>query len=429
MTTTHRKTRPCGRELPRRGAPAPFRGPFALLLAAALSSALTPARSAAATGSLGGSATFTHAEGDRAAQLNRANRNDGEFNTLRLLLQGELEIAPRVRLNLEYLLDQGAYGNSALSFLNPWVTLSEVFEQPWLNVQIGKLPLSFGTWGERVHSLNNPVIGVPLLAEYHTDLRYDVLPANGDILIARRGMGQIGFSYTPGGAGFKGMPVAYEPCWDTGVEAFGARGILEYSAALTYGSVGASITNGQENNDEPGVTGRLGLSHLPGPLFGARVGLSASTGAYLPRTVRVPAGHRVEEYDQIVFGADLEYGLGPVIVRGEAARNRWELPEDRTPERWLPAHVDNTCWYLDARVDVCPWLFLGGRYDSMTFDRITAPDGRSETWDANLHRVELGATWRPARNWSVRHGYQMWRYATDRHLNADLYALQLRVQF
>lgn len=177
------------------------------------------------------------------------------------------------------------------------------------------------------------------------------------------------------------------------------------------------------------MTARVGLSHLPGPLFGARLGLSASTGAYLPRGAKVPVGHRVEEYDQVIYGLDLEYGVGPVIVRGEAARNRWELPEDRTPERWLPAHVDNTCWFVESRVDVRPWLFLGGRYDGLTFDKITSPTGESDKWDADLHRLELGATWRPERNWSVRYAYQWWRYPEYTFMDADLYALQLRVQF
>jgi len=394
-----------------------------------LAALLSGRNAAGATGTVGGFATFTHAEGDRAIVLNRMNRNDNEFSTLRLNLEAQITIAPRVTLNMEYLFDEAAYGTAALTYLNPWVTFTQVLNRPWLNLQVGKLPLAFGTWGERVRSLNNPVIGVPLLSGYHTSLKSDALPLNGDLLLARAGLGQFGFNYGPSGNFFKGMPVVYEACWDTGVEVFGAAGSLEYAGMLSYGTPGAAIMNGQENNDEPGFTGRLGLSHLPGPLFGARVGVSAATGAYLPRTAPVPAGHRPEEYDQIVFGTDLEYGLGPVVVRSEIIRNRWEMPEDHTPEHWLPAHVDLTAWFVESRVDITPMIFLGGRYDAMKFDKITSPTGDAESWDESLHRIEVGATWRPDRNWAVRYSYQMWRYVEYRRLDADLYALQLRMQF
>jgi hypothetical protein len=268
------------------------------------------------------------------------------------------------------------------------------------------------------------------LSGYHSNLRFDTIPNNGDSLWARAGRGQFGINYaSPTGTGFKGMPTVYEACWDTGLEAFGAKGVLEYSAAVVYGVPSVPMMSGQENNGAPGLEGRIGLSRLPGPLFGARVGASAARGPYMPRTIILPRGKKPEDFNQVVYGFDAEYGLGPAVVRGEAVWNRWELPANDTPEHWLPSHVDNTAYYAEAKVTVAPGIFLGGRYDSMTFDKITSPSGKSEEWDASLHRVEVGAGWRPARQWELRYVYQAWRYEEYKLLNSDLYALQLRVAF
>lgn len=377
-----------------------------------------------------GTATVTHAVGRRGIQLNRANRQEGEFNTLRLVVKGQATISPRVSLNLEYLLDQQASGNMTLTFLSPWVEVRELFDRPWLNFQVGKLPTVFGTWTERARTLNNPVLGVPLMYNYHTDLGFSAFPANGDTLIRRSGRGQFGFNYqNPAGTGFKGQPTVYEPCWDTAVQLYGARGSLEYAAALGYGSPGVPAFDGNENNREPGVTARLGASQLPGPLFGVRVGVSAATGAWLPSGTPLPGGLEAEDLDQTVFGADLEYGLGRIVTRGEYLVSRWETPENDAPATWMPAHLENRSWYLESRVDVRPDLFLGGRFDRMTFTPITSPAGVSTSWDANVDRLELGATWRPDPNVALRYAYQFWRYPGMAQLDADVYALQLQVTF
>jgi hypothetical protein len=379
---------------------------------------------------IGGVATITHTAGSKALILNRMNRNDNAFNTLRLNLIGQATLSEHATLNLEYLIDEAALSSAALTYLRPWVKFTNVADRDWLNLQVGMLPLGFGTWGERSGTAANPVIGAPLMSGYHTSLRFDVLPLNGDSLWARRGRGQFGINYAdPKGTGFKGMPTIYEACWDVGAELYGAYDILEYSTALTYGTPSVPMMTGQENNDEPGIQGRIGLSRLPGPLFGARFGVSALKGAFIPDGVPLPPGREAEDFDQIAYGFDGEYGLGPVVVRGEAVWNRWELPENTTPERWLPEHVDNTSYYVESKVTVAPGIFLGGRYDVMTFSEITSPSGTTDEWDADVTRYEVGAGWRPQRNWEVRYVYQDWHYPDYDNLDAQLYALQLRVGF
>ncbi len=384
-----------------------------------------------AEASVSGQATITHAEGERGRQLNKANRDDTPFNTYRLLLNASLPLSEHAQLEIQGLLDEGAFGSATNTFLRPWVSFHEVADRKWLNIQAGKLPLMFGTFAERIHQRSNPVIGVPLILNYHTNLRHNLIPVNGDSLVARRGRGQYGVNYVdPKGGGFKGMPILYEACWSTGVEVFGAHGVLEYSGAVTYGNQSNPVGDGQESNDEPGYIGRVGVSRLPGALIGARAGVSASTGAYLPRNQPgLATGHRSEEYDQIVVGTDLEYGVGPLVVRGEAIWNRFETPENTSPERWLPPHLDTFGWYAEAQWTLSPLFSVGGRWDTIDFHGITSPSEVTADWDADVNRFELGAGWRPARAWEIRYAYQGWRYPDDPDFDADNYAFQLTARF
>jgi len=79
---------------------------------------------------------------------------------------------------------------------------------------------------------------------------------------------------------------------------------------------------------------------------------------------------------------------------------------------------------------VAPGIFVGGRWDSMTFSKITSPNThKTEEWDANVNRYEIGAGWRTERNLEFRYVYQGWRYPEYKKLNTQLYALQCRVNF
>ncbi|HEX7878845.1 MAG TPA: hypothetical protein VF720_05515, partial [Candidatus Eisenbacteria bacterium] len=272
------------------------------LTAVLLLAAVAPAF--AVEGSVGGWATVSHHEGKTGYRLNDMNRNDNAFSGLRINPEVQIRLDGGLQLNAEYLIDAGASTGLSNTFLRLWGQWNEVGNQPWLNLKAGSLPLVFGTWGERANSTANPVIGNPLISGYHTSLSMQFVPTNGDSLLNRRGRGQFGINYGTG-TGFKGMVMVYEPCWDVGLEAYGARGVLEYAAAVTQGTPSAAVLFGNETNDEPGFVGRLGLSNLPGPLFGARLGMSYATGAFYSDAVVMPnATLRNEDYDQIVWGYD-----------------------------------------------------------------------------------------------------------------------------
>jgi hypothetical protein len=392
-----------------------------LLLAVA-----TPA--AAVESSVGGWATVSHHEGKIGYRLNDMNRNDNAFSGLRINPEVQIQLDGGLQLNAEYLIDAGASTGLSNTFLRLWGTWSEVADRKWLNVKAGSLPLVFGTYGERANSTANPVIGVPLISGYHTSLSMQFVPVNGDSLLNRRGRGQFGINYTTG-SGFKGMVMVYEPCWDLGLEAYGAHGVLEYAAAITQGTPSAAVLFGNETNDEPGFVGRLGLSNLPGVLFGSRFGISYGTGAFYSDNVAMSPTLRNEDYDQVVWGYDAEYGIGRFVFRSEGVRNTWQLPGNDDPGRWLPDEVETTGLFVEGSWRMIPGVTLGARYDRLDFDEIESPTGRRDTWDANVRRWEGAVAWHPSRDWQVKVSYQDWRYPDDPRLDADMAGFQLRMEF
>ncbi|MDZ4806307.1 MAG: hypothetical protein SGI90_15720, partial [Candidatus Eisenbacteria bacterium] len=353
---------------------------------------------------IGGWATISHHEGRTGYRLNDMNRNDNAFSGLRINPEVQVRLDGGLELNAEYLIDAGASTGLSNTFLRLWGEWEEAGGQRWLNFKVGSLPLVFGTYGERANQKSNPVIGVPLLSGYHTSLSMQFVPVNGDSLLNRRGRGQFGINYTSG-SGFKGMVMVYEPCWDMGLEAYGAHGAFEYAVALTEGTPSAAVLFGNETNDEPGFVGRLGLSNLPGALFGARLGVSYATGAFYSNNVAMSADRRNEDFDQIVWGYDAEYSIGRFVVRSEGVWNSWQLPGNDDPARWLPDEVEANAFFVESAVKLMPGATLGARYDQINFDEITGPTGRTQAWDANVRRVEGAFSFRPAREWEIRVAY------------------------
>ena len=60
-----------------------------------------------------------------------------------------------------------------------------------LHVLAGKVPWAIGTYAPRTYSNKNPLIGTPLMYQYHTTLVWYALPPNADALLATAGSGTV----------------------------------------------------------------------------------------------------------------------------------------------------------------------------------------------------------------------------------------------
>src|SRR5689334_3769804 len=102
--------------------------------------------------------------------------------------------------------------------------------RPWtardFDIQVGRVPPTFGGFARRTYANDNPLIGYPLAYQYLTSLRPDSLPASADELLRKRGLGWE-LSYSIGDATKQtGVPLVSAFKYDTGIQAHAAAGIV-----------------------------------------------------------------------------------------------------------------------------------------------------------------------------------------------------------
>jgi hypothetical protein len=273
--------------------------------------------------------------------------------------------------------------------------------RPWrstaLDFQAGRIPPTFGAFGRRAYSTDNPLIGYPLAYQYLTSLRPDAIPATVDDLLRMRARGWQA-SY-PVGASHPapGVPLLSAFRWDTGVQARWREGILELSGAVTAGTL--SDPQVSDNNDGRQVSGRLALS----PITGLTIGGSAARGEWLDSQVSelLPAGAR--SHAQTAVGADAEYSRDHWLLRAEIVWSRWVVP---LAAEASDVDLDALGTWIEGRYRLTPRIFVAARLDHLGFSEVTASTAERVTWDAPTTRVETSAGYYLQRNLVVRAAVQ-----------------------
>jgi hypothetical protein len=288
-------------------------------------------------------------------------------------------------------------------------------------VLAGKVPWPIGTWAPRTYSNKNPLIGAPLMYQYHSTLLwYEVVPS-ADALLATAGSGQYGVNYFGYPEG-RGMTLVDDSYWDVGVTLAGSSRPLEYALGVTVGTPGWGTTS-QEDNSGKSLLGRVGLAPLPG----LRFGISGAYGPYMiePLNPLLPPGQTVEDYHQILSMADLELNAGRVELRAEGAYNYWETP--------TVGNLKVRSGYVEAKYALDFGAFVAGRWDVMRFGKIADSGGALRPWDSDLSRIEAGVGYRFSRAAQVKAVYQRTSYdvSPDPSVSPDrsLVAAQLSVAF
>src|SRR5262245_23906878 len=151
--------------------------------------------------------------------------------------------------------------------------------RPWrtrgLDIQIGRIPPTFGAFSRRAYGRDNLLIGYPLSYQYLTSLRPDAIPASADELLRMRGRGWLS-SFSVGDVyPSNGVPLVSSARWDTGVQVHAASQVVEFTAALTAGTVSSPTTDVSD-----------GLRHLATrvavkPVTGLLLGTSFARGPFL----------------------------------------------------------------------------------------------------------------------------------------------------
>lgn len=312
---------------------------------------------------------------------------------LRLGVSGLFRLADRVSV-------LGELRSDNLHGVAPYGLYARVrpFSGRRIDVQIGRIPPTFGSFGRRAYSHDNPLIGYPLAYQYLTSLRADATPATADELLRMRGRGWLS-SFSVGNLEDRpGVPLVSAFSWDTGVQVSSAWNVVTVAAAVTNGTT----SNPRVADDNAGK--QIAVRVAATPATGLVVGSSFARGEFLSRRVRtlLSAG-RDDSYAQRTYGLDAEYSRDHWILRGESVLSEWQMPlaasVNRIPLRALATSVEGRYTFL-------PGFYGAARIEHLGFSRI-AGTTRTDEWDAPVTRVEIGAGYYLRRNLVARASVQV----------------------
>lgn len=330
---------------------------------------------------------------DDGPDINVQIRGESPFDNLRLRLFGDAVLNRRFTVFNQILIDPSTQRLGLESFLRSYLRY-KVFGTPKADLFLegGKIPTPFGSFSPRAYSDRSPLVSYPLIHHYFSSLRSNQLPADNADLLSHRGQGAQGFSGFAGGGSTQlqsGLPMIYDPCWDVGVAALGSLGPAEYRVAVTQGTLSSPRFKGGDNNGGKQLAGRVAFV----PATGILLGVSYARGPYLDSAVAnaLPVGARVEDYDQEIYGLDLEFGIRHLDLIAEFAANRWQSP-NITDAGGSRADLTQSGGYVEAKYTVRPGLYAAARFDWLDFGAIEDGTGTRTrlSWDYAIHLWELG---------------------------------------
>jgi hypothetical protein len=349
--------------------------------------------------------------------FNYTDYSHSAIRMLRLDLSAAVKAGPHVTL-------LGEVRSENFDQVRPYALYVRI--RPWtardFDIQVGRVPPTFGAFARRTYAADNPLIGYPLAYQYMTTMRADALAANVDELLRKRSTGWR-FRYSVGeAAAGGGVSLVSAFRWDTGVQVHATSGILSAAASVTAGTV--SNPRFRDDNSGRQVAGRVELR----PVSGLVAGASLARGPFLGRAAARAASGNVadghdKEFTQTAWGGDLEYSRDHYLIRFETVGSAWRLPAVAMPA--LPQQLDAVSTSIEGRYKLRPGLYAAARFDHLGFSKVV---GTEETlpWDAPVTRVEVGAGYSLQRNLLLKLSYQHNRRNGGRLVRgADLGAAQL----
>lgn len=288
-----------------------------------------------------------------------------------------------------------------------------------IDVQIGRIPPTFGSSSRRTYGHDNPLIGSPLAYQYLTSLRADSTPASVEELLAMRGRGWLS-EYSVGNVDAdRGVPLVTAFTWDTGVQVSTAWKILTASVGVTNGTV----SNPRVSDDNRGK--QIAVRATATPTTGLRIGASIAEGEFLDRRVRAllpDAGH---DYDQRAAEIDVEYSRDHWVARAETVLSRWTMPLGTSG---AAATLRAAAAAVEGRYTFAPGWYGAARFEHLGFSRI-ATATRTDEWEAPLSRLEVGGGYYVQRNLIAKTSLQFNRRDGGRVTRSQLLAVQLLYWF
>ena len=354
------------------------------------------------------------------------NYTDYEYSELRML-RLELTAALRAGRHLSLLSEIRSQNTFAFEPASIRMHAPQLYAlyfriRPWtqrrFDVQVGRIPPTFGAFPRRSYEADNPLIGYPLAYQYLTSLRADAVPGSADELLQMRGRGWLA-TYSSGNlTPAPGVPLANTFRWDTGVQAHAANDVVDLTGSITTGTLSNPLF--ADDNSGRQVAGRVALH----PIAGLIVGASAAHGPFLSREAARAAvgGEQDGAFAQTAWGGDVEYSRGYYVLRAETVFSQWTMPSLGSPSVSGPLRAVATS--VEGRYKIRPGFYVAARADHLGFGEIAGSKVRA-TWDAPVTRVEAGGGYSIQRNLLLKVSAQLDRRNGGRTRRAHLVAGQI----
>jgi hypothetical protein len=364
---------------------------------------------------LGGEASVSMAPED----LGFFNYSDYEHSTLRELRLG-MKAMVRATDRISVL---GELRSENLAGVTPFALYARIrpFPERRLDIQVGRIPPTFGSQTRMAYGRDNPLIGSPLAYQYLTSLRPDAVPWSADELLEMRGRGWLTSFSVGNTAAERGVPLVSAFTWDTGVQVSTGWKAISVAAAVTNGT--ASNPRVSDDNRGKQFATRLVVE----PAAGLVVGASFARGDFISRVVRTALGPQADRtFAQRVYGTDVEYSRDHWLVRGDAVLSEWDVPFGARPE--TPAELRAVAMSVEGRYTFLPGAYGAARIEHLAFNRIAGSTGRL-AWEAPVTRLEVGGGYYIRRNVIGRVSVQFNERDAGRVRSSRLAAAQLLYWF
>ncbi|MBI2827758.1 MAG: hypothetical protein HYX77_00625 [Acidobacteria bacterium] len=347
------------------------------------------------------------------------NYSDYEHSTLREFRLG-VTASVRATDRISFL---GEVRSENFGHVSPLALYARVrpFPNRRLDVQIGRIPPTFGAFTRRAYGRDNPLIGYPLAYQYLTSLRPDAVPATADELLRMRARGWLTNFSIGNQAADRGLPLVTAFRWDTGVQVTTAWRAVGLTASITNGSA----SNPRVADDNSGK--QVAMRGTVTPVTGLVLGSSWTRGQFLSRSVmNAVAAGAPEDFVQRAYGLDVEYSRDRWLVRGDAVHSQWQLPLPSEP--LAHGRLQALAVSVEGRYTILPGIYAAARAEHLAFSRI-AGTNRVVAWDAPVSRGEIGGGYYLQRNVVARVSWQHNARDAGRVTRDSLVAAQLLFWF
>jgi hypothetical protein len=342
--------------------------------------------------------------------------NDYEYNALRnvrLSVSTEVRASRHLQALAELRLEHGDQLSAYAIFLRirPWPDRR-------FDLQVGRVPPTFGAFTKTLYAYNNIVIGQPLAYQYLLSLRTTALPRTSDDLLRMRGRGWLSDFPVGDPSPDAGIPIMNTLRYDTGVQVHGVVHRIEWTGAVTAGSL--SDPRLGDNNGRPQYAGRVIAHAVPG----LNLGVSAARGPWLDDALDTPLEGVADANDfmQTAVALDAEISHGSWLARAEWLRSSWSMPALGLPA--ITAPVVARSLIVEGRYRLWPGLSVALRGDGLWFSDI-AGTSVVDTWEANVRRLEGALAYSIHRNITAKFAVQRNRRDGGRVRHDTLLAGQL----